>query len=147
MTVELLSMEAYLSQSRLQTASGDGDPGVTEAIDWTVLAALEEVQAEGEPDLIVELIDLYIGDAPHWVESMRMAVAGKDATMLKRAAHSLKGSSGSLGVRRVAETCRLLEQSDCSDSAARVAELLQLLDRESAVAREALAAERARRVA
>jgi HPt (histidine-containing phosphotransfer) domain-containing protein len=147
MTVELLGVDAYLAQSLRQVTPMDGGEGVSEAIDWTVLEALEEVQAEGEPDLIVELIDLYLTDAPRWVEAMRMVVAGTDSTLLRRAAHTLKGSSGSLGVRRVAETCRMLEQSDFSDSAAGVEELLQLLDREFAVAREVLAAERARRVA
>ena len=144
MSLELVSNDVYLAQSLIPTALTDS--ATVESIDWGLLAALEEIREEGEPDLIVELIDLYIEDAPHAVEAMRIAVAGKDATMLKRAAHSLKGSSGSLGVRRVAETCRMLEHVDCSDGA-NARDLLERLDLEFATAREALAAERTRRLA
>ena len=145
MSLELLSNDVFLAQSVIPAALTNS--ATVAAIDWGVLATLEEIREAGEPDLIVELIDLYLGDSPQWVEAMRMAVAGKDATMLKRAAHSLKGSSGSLGVRQVAETCRMLERVDCSDPAANAKELLQLLDCEFATACAALSAERTRRLA
>lgn len=146
MSADLLRMDAYLAKSLTQPAPAHGAGASTQAIDPAVLASLDEAWEEGEADLVVELIDLYLGDAPQWVEAMRTAAAEKDATVLKRAAHTLKGSSGSLGIRQVAETCRMLELN-CSGSAARVDELLQLLDREFATARAALAAERIRRVA
>jgi len=139
-------MDVYLAKSRTQPAFANDAAAATEAIDPAVLAALDETWEEGEPDLVVELIDLYLGDAPQWVEAMRTAAAADDATILRRAAHTLKGSSGSLGIRQVAEVCRMLELN-CSESAARADELLQQLDREFATARAALAAERMRRVA
>jgi HPt (histidine-containing phosphotransfer) domain-containing protein len=138
-------MDGYEAQSRTELALTDVS-ATTQVVDPAVLASLDEAWEEGEPDLIVELIDLYLGDAPQWVEAIRTAADSQDATLLRRAAHTLKGSSGSLGIRQVAETCRRLEQLDCSDSAARVA-LLPRLDREFATARAALAAERTRRVA
>ena len=147
MSVELLSMDVYLAQSLQLATPVDAAGGVSEASDWTVLAALEELREEGEPDLIVELIDLYLTDAPQWVEAMRTAAAETDAAQLKRAAHTLKGSSGSVGIRQVAEACALLEQVDLTDAGARAERLLQQLDREFAAAREALAVERARRIA
>jgi HPt (histidine-containing phosphotransfer) domain-containing protein len=146
MSVALLSMDDYLAQSLTPPAFTNRAGATTRAIDPAALASLDGAWAEGESDLVVELIDLYLGDAPQWIAAMRTAAAGDDATVLKRAAHTLKGSSGSLGVRQVAETCRLLELN-CSGSAARVEELLQELDREFATARAALAAERMRRVA
>jgi HPt (histidine-containing phosphotransfer) domain-containing protein len=144
MAVELLRMDGYLAQSLNGSALTDG--AATEAIDPGVFASLDEAWEEGEPDLIVELIDIYLSDAPQWVEAMRTAVAGRDATLLRRAAHTLKGSSGSMGIRKVAEACAMLEQLDVTDSA-EVEERLQLLDREFVTARAALAAERMRRVA
>ena len=117
-----------------------------EAIDQTVLAALAEAQEEGEPDLIVELIDLYLEDAPQWVEAIRAAVAQADAASIKRAAHTLKGSSGSVGVCQVAEICKLFEQTDFSIPAASSETLMQLLDREFERARAALLTERDRRI-
>lgn len=147
MAAELLMMDDYLAQSLTRRPRVVDARVVKGAIDPAVIASLDEAWEEGDADLVVELIDLYVGDAPQWVEAMRAAAAGDDATVLKRAAHTLKGSSGSLGVRQVAETCSLLEQLNDSDSAARVEELLQQLDREFATARAALAAERMRRVA
>ena len=146
MSVALLSMDAYAAQSPKGRALTDVS-ATTQVVDPAVLASLDEAWEEGEPDLIVDLIDLYLGDAPQWVEAIRAAAVSQNATLLRRAAHTLKGSSGSLGIRQVAETCRRLEQLDGSDSAARVAALLPRLDREFAKARAALAAERVRRVA
>jgi len=134
-----------------QPACGDvsdrADAAISiEAIDQTVLAALAEAQEVGEPDLIVELIDLYLEDAPQWVEAIRAAVAQADAASIKRAAHTLKGSSGSVGVCQVAEICKLFEQTDFSIPAASSETLMQLLDREFERARAALLTERDRRI-
>jgi len=134
-----------------QPACGDvsdrADAAISiEAIDQTVLAALAEAQEEGEPDLIVELIDLYLEDAPQWVEAIRAAVAQADAASIKGAAHTLKGSSGSVGVCQVAEICKLFEQTDFDSLAARGETLMQLLDREFERARAALLTERDRRI-
>jgi HPt (histidine-containing phosphotransfer) domain-containing protein len=146
MSGDLLRMDDYLAKSLIRPALANDDGAATQAIDPVVLASLDEAWDEGEADLVVELIDLYLGDAPQWVEAMRTAAAENDATVLKRAAHTLKGSSGSLGIRQVAEVCGMLELN-CRGSAARVDELLQLLDREFDTARAALAAERLRRLA
>ena len=146
MPADLLRMDDYLAKSLTRPALANRAGAAIRVIDPAVLASLDEAWEEGEPDLVVELIDLYLGDAPQWVEAMRTAAAGDDATVLKRAAHTLKGSSGSLGISRVAEVCIMLELN-CSGSAARVDELLQLMDREFDAARAALAAERKRRVA
>jgi HPt (histidine-containing phosphotransfer) domain-containing protein len=141
--MSVVRMDEYLQETRPQRAAAGA---VTRVIDPAVIASLDEAWEEGEADLVVELIDLYLDDSPQWVAAMRAAAAGDDPNVLKRAAHTLKGSSGSLGISQVAEACRMLELN-CSGPAARVAELLQELDREFATARAALAAERTRRVA
>lgn len=81
-----------------------------EAVDWAVLLSLEEAQVEGEPDLIVELVELYAEDAPHRLSAIRGASAAGDLTALRRAAHGLKGSSASLGARQVVTLCDRLER-------------------------------------
>jgi HPt (histidine-containing phosphotransfer) domain-containing protein len=146
MSVEEASINFDPAQSQVQSLLADTGGDAIEATDETVLAALEEVQSEGEPDLIVELIDLYLNDAPQRVEAIRAAAAKLDGALLKHAAHTLKGSSGSIGVLQVAKICKILERPDCVSSAAKVEVLLQLLEREFAGAREALLAERQRRV-
>jgi two-component system, sensor histidine kinase and response regulator len=122
------------------------DTSSLDAVDMVVLKGFEEIQAEGEPDLVVELIDLYLEDAPRKVASMLEAVAGADGAALRRAAHSLKGGSASLGAFGVAALCEELEQVVEADSFRSAGMLLNNLKRELARVRRAFAAERRRRL-
>lgn len=77
-------------------------------------SALEDFRAyrqPGETDLVVELIDLFITDAAERFRSLRRAVAERDAASIEREAHSLKGSSGNVGARRVAAIFERIERS------------------------------------
>ncbi|HEX8559864.1 MAG TPA: Hpt domain-containing protein [Pyrinomonadaceae bacterium] len=117
-----------------------------EAVDSGVLLSLEEAQVEGEPDLIVELIDLYDEDTPRRLADIRGAFAARDLAALRRAAHGLKGSSASLGARRVALLCDKLERSSDGELHQAGDALLTRLESEFARARLAFAGERGRRL-
>jgi HPt (histidine-containing phosphotransfer) domain-containing protein len=119
---------------------------VGDAVDMELLNAFAELQADDEADLIVELIDLYLTDAPQRILAIREAALANEWLLLKRAAHNLKGSSANLGIRQVAETCRKLEGTDYVLSTESVEKLLQQLDDEFARASEALLSERQRRL-
>ena len=123
--------------SRIETA---------EAVDMAVLLSLEGAQVAGEPDLIVELIELYDEDTPRRLVAIRSALAEIDLAALRRAAHGLKGSSASLGARRVAALCDELEALPDEDSAREAEALLTRLEREFERARRAFADERERRL-
>src|ERR1700686_1306050 len=115
--------------------------GITsDAVDMELLNAFAELQLDDGPDLIVELIDLYLLDAAQRIGQIREASIAAEWGLLKRAAHTLKGSSGSLGVRHVAEICEKLERMDSHDSPQTVAILVRLLEYESAMAGASLAA-------
>jgi HPt (histidine-containing phosphotransfer) domain-containing protein len=122
-------------------ASLTGDP-----LDMEMLNAFEELQVDDGSDLIVELIDLYLQDLPQRVTKIREAAIATEWVLLKRVAHALKGSSGSLGIRHVAEICQKLEWLDRHDSPGTVAALLRLLEYEAAMATASLAAVRQRRI-
>ncbi len=128
------------------SAHANGEDAVLDIVDMTVLACLEEVQMEDEPDLIVELIDLYLDDAPHQIALMQKAVAEAEEKTLRRTAHGLKGSSANLGVRRVAALCEELERADCHDSFEKACLLLDRVEQEFTRARAIFLAERQRRV-
>lgn len=117
-----------------------------DAVDMDLLNAFEELQLDDGSDLIVELIDLYLPDAAQRVSQIRDASIATEWVVLKRAAHNLRGSSGNLGVRKVAEICEKLERMDGRDSPQEVAGIVQLLEYESAMANAALAAVRQRRL-
>lgn len=58
----------------------------------------EEFQAQVAHDreLLVEIIDLFLEDRPDQINEMRTALAAGDYNRLSRAAHTIKGSLGSL---------------------------------------------------
>lgn len=136
------------AESRLHALAPASASRITsDAVDVDVLNAFEELQLEGGSDLIVELIDLYLQDLPQRVKEIHEASTATEWLLLKQAAHGLKGSSGSLGVRHVAEICQKLEWMDRHDSPGTVAALVRLLDYESAMASASLAAIRQGRMA
>jgi HPt (histidine-containing phosphotransfer) domain-containing protein len=138
------NIKAALIPNQLAPASVSRTTG--DAIDMELLNAFEELQLDDGSDLIVELIDLYLQEASQRVTEIREASIATEWVLLKRAAHNLKGSSGNLGVRKVAEICQKLEWMDRHDSPQTVAALVQLLEYESAMASASLAAVRQRRL-
>lgn len=119
-------------------------PTATNAVDLDVLASYEEAQIEGEPDFVVELIDLYLGEALRIFATLHTAIANDDRATAKRTAHSLRGSSANLGVMQIATLAGELEhlENPCGASAR---ELLQQLETDFRPVSEILTAERRRR--
>lgn len=115
------------------------------AVDLSLLAGYEKIQLEGEPDLIVELIDLYLEDAPRRVAAMQKALAGKNWELVKREAHSLRGSSGSLGAFQMAQICAEVEEMDCEKECPNLALLPNRLELGLEQVRNAFLVERQRR--
>lgn len=124
-----------LTQARALDATG-------EAVDLGVLLGLAEAQVEGEPDLVVELIDLYAEDAPRRLAAIRSAWAAGDLAVLRQAAHGLKGSSASLGARQVTILCDKLERLSGTELLQGGEMLLTCLELELARVRLAFADER-----
>ena len=109
-----------------------------EETDLSGLTSLGDLRWVGEPDLVVELIDLYLKDAPERIQSIQAAAARADAVAVKQAAHTLKGSSASLGFHQIAEIAEQLEQLDWRNSHSRFDALTELLQYKFARLREAL---------
>ena len=144
MSVEQL--ETRIESVESYSVFADNGHATIEPLDKIALTALADAQEEGEPDLIVELIDLYLDDAPKLVGDIQRGAKGRDAIAIKRAAHALKGSSGSMGVSQVAELCKVLEQLNSVELDHRSEVLFTLLVREFDRARDALLEERRRRI-
>jgi PAS domain S-box-containing protein len=73
--------------------------------------ALEALCSEaGDPDLLVELVNCYLKEAPKLLEKIQRAIAQKDAIALRHASHTLKSSSATLGAIRLPKLCAELEK-------------------------------------
>lgn len=87
-----------------------------EDVDLSVLLDFEAAQCEGDPDLIVELIDLYLAGVPQQLSAIKDFQLKADEISLKRAVHNLKGSSANLGVISIAKLCEELEQMNFTEA-------------------------------
>ncbi|MBF0621250.1 MAG: Hpt domain-containing protein [Magnetococcales bacterium] len=61
-------------------------------------------------DLAVEVMGLYLADAPTHMEAIQKALADKDAPQIHESAHSLKGASGVFGDVGIARLAKRMEE-------------------------------------
>jgi HPt (histidine-containing phosphotransfer) domain-containing protein len=115
-------------------------------VDLEVLYSLAEAQGDEEPDLIVELIDLYLVDTPLRLAAMQEALASSDELLMGRGAHALKGSSSTLGAAQVAESCAELELLARATSFQEYATVLARLEQEFISVQTIFLIERQKRV-
>lgn len=72
-------------------------------------AALERV--EGDVELLQELVELFLADAPERMAEIRSALAACDGEGLQQAAHSLKGAAANLSALALASVAKHLEDA------------------------------------
>jgi len=113
-----------------------------QTFDRSVLAQYGGDEAADLPDFVLSLIDLFIEEAGSQVELLRAAARRLDAAALKATAHSLRGSSMTIGAQKLAALCAQMEaRADRRDAAITTA-LIAEFDREFMNVRSALNAER-----
>jgi HPt (histidine-containing phosphotransfer) domain-containing protein len=92
---------------------GPDEPGAMKDDGPIRLDVLSELRAEFEDgddlDEFAAIIDLYVRNARRNFASAREALARTDMEALGLAAHSIKGSSGSIGAARLSAISELLE--------------------------------------
>jgi HPt (histidine-containing phosphotransfer) domain-containing protein len=79
------------------------------AIDPQVMAELRALQTGGSPTFLGELIDIFLRELAQHLSRLRMAFDARDAAVLERVAHTMKGSCGNLGARDLSTVCAELQ--------------------------------------
>jgi CheY-like chemotaxis protein/HPt (histidine-containing phosphotransfer) domain-containing protein len=74
-----------------------------------VTARLKEFQLEVGEQVANSIVELFLEDSLARLDLLQKAVERKDFADLKREAHGLKGSSGNVGAKRLADLCAELE--------------------------------------
>lgn len=64
---------------------------------------------DGDEELLRELIDLFIADAPVQLDHYKRALVNGDVKTAERAAHTLKGASSNLSANRVRDVAAAAE--------------------------------------
>jgi two-component system sensor histidine kinase/response regulator len=98
------------------TMEGTGSPRPPQSLPFPQpaqplqLERLDEISG-GDTEFEKELLGEFLRTAPILVEDAAKAIAAKDTATAQRAAHTLKGSSGSIGAGPLAEASRFLEET------------------------------------
>jgi CheY-like chemotaxis protein len=129
--------EATAEEEEVATTGENG--GGEGALDPAVLESLEDLQQDGEPDIVAELASMFLEDADSRLDTLRKAVEEDDADTVQSAAHALKGSSGNIGARGMQKVCAELEETAESGDLDPAPEFLEQLEAEFDSARTELA--------
>jgi two-component system sensor histidine kinase/response regulator len=108
-----------------------------------ILDALRgDLESPGEGGEFAEILDLFLGNAKRNCLAVREALANGDRQSLELAAHSLKGSSSTMGAVRLAALCASLEEAGHTGALDRAALLVERLDTEFDLVQRELARHR-----
>jgi len=79
-------------------------------LDPAVLESLRSLNQPGEPDVVQEILTLFVAEAPARLAAIAGAVEAGDAPALQRAAHALKGSAAAIGATALQRICAEVEE-------------------------------------
>ena len=116
------------------------EPASEPVLDRAALDAIVAIQGPGDEDLVEELASIFFSEAPPRMERLRAALKAGDFREVNREAHGLKGSSASLGAKRLAGVARRLEDLSHHAMPAETADLIRRIEEEHAFLREAIRA-------
>ena len=131
------SDEDEVTDAEAPVGSG-GQGSVHASLDRGVLADLRGLQEEGEPDILKELIDLFFADVPLQLVLLRKAVEVGDVPSVGRIVHTLKGSCGNIGAKRMEVLCTEFEELVRPEDLRAAPGLISRLEEEFGRARVAL---------
>jgi signal transduction histidine kinase/DNA-binding response OmpR family regulator len=119
--IEILSqmLEKYLVQSKVKSdvqfeisdAQSVLDTEKGKFVDRAMLDSFRDLQQPGEPDIVTELIDLYLADAAKRITTLRQAAGSGDLKTIKYQAHAVKGGSSNIGALGLARLSSQLEEN------------------------------------
>lgn len=100
-------------------------------LDAATFGALADLAGDDDPDLISDLVGLFLEDSRTRVDAIRIGLDGGDAQAIGAAAHALKSSGANIGAlafsRACAELEKLVRTSDEVDAAAMEALVLRAI--------------------
>src|SRR2546426_2857000 len=97
----------YAASSR-PAEHAPGRQEVKSGLNQSMLARLRELSRPGEPNILCELIDMFLAETPRQIDALRQAIKEGNAAVLWRGGHKLKRSSGNLGGGYLSAACFLL---------------------------------------
>ena len=100
---------------------------VSDVLDPKVIESLRQLTPPGEPDVLNEVLTIFLQEVPTRVERLRTFLAAGSIIEVQRSAHSLKGSAGNIGARSLYDICRQLDDKARSGDLPALAPLVDAL--------------------
>ena len=91
-------------------------------LDETVLDSIRALQQDDMPDILSELIEIYLKESERLIRELSLSVENSDAEGMARSAHSLKSSSGNMGAMVLSGLCKDMEENGRRQKTANAAE-------------------------
>ena len=92
--------------------------------------ALEEVMGDSSPEMLNEMASIFLEDAVPLIEQIKNGSVTQDPPSIILAAHTLKGSSATIGLEKFAQLCLSLETSGKQDDIDTLNSLIPVLEAE-----------------
>jgi two-component system, sensor histidine kinase and response regulator len=139
------TLKRWLSQpDEARTASEEASidsgapPAEEPVIDRSLLENLRELQGDGAPDILNELIELFLSDVPLQLADLREAAEAGESNSVERIAHKLKGSAAHMGALRMRALLAELEEIGRSEELGAAPERISRAEEEFGRVRVAL---------
>jgi CheY-like chemotaxis protein len=110
-------------------------------LDREVLEQLTALQTSERPNLVAQVINLYLVESPKLIEKLKQAAGASDATEIANTAHTLKSSSANLGATGLTRLCGDIEASARAAATQEASKLVEKVETEFGCVQAALAAE------
>jgi HPt (histidine-containing phosphotransfer) domain-containing protein len=105
------------------------------------MAVLAEIQADlgdGDPAIVVEIIDLFLADLPQQLSTLREGFSAGETSVVQRLAHTIKASAATIGALALAADCETLETSAHGGVLPEAGAHLTVIEADAAAVREEL---------
>jgi len=99
-----------------------------DVLDQRVIQDLESLQFPDEPDVVREVIEIFLRSTPERLTALQEALTSDDREALLRAAHAMKSSAAVLGAKRLSLHCQELEDEAPSAPLTRMRELFAKIE-------------------
>lgn len=109
-----------------------------EQLQQDVKIALEHVMGDSSPEMLSEMSEIFMEDAIPLLDQMAEGHISQDFTAVSIAAHTLKGSSATIGLQKFAALCLEVETSCKAKDPNQIGHYIGLLKAEYALIEEAL---------
>lgn len=88
-----------------------------EFIDQRTIDDYDDLQMEGEPDILIQLIDSFLETSKQRMHAIEHFMHSEQLTKVKKEAHTLKSSAYSVGAVKLGDLCQVMsDENDASNS-------------------------------